>query len=35
MKQLGQAKRRKSRKSNAIDDLGNVETPGSGEANLG
>ncbi len=35
MKQLGQAKRRKSQESIAIDKLGNVETPSSGEANLG
>jgi putative transposase len=35
MKQLGQAKRRKSQESAAIDRLGNVETPSSGEANLG
>lgn len=35
MKQLGQVKRRKSQESAAIDELGNVETPSSGEANLG
>lgn len=35
MKQMGQAKRRKSQVENAANDLGNVETPCSGEANMG
>jgi putative transposase len=35
MKQLGQAKRRKSQAEIANNDLGNVETPSSGEASLG
>jgi putative transposase len=35
MKQMGQAKRRKSQVENAANDLGNVETPSSGEASLG
>ncbi len=35
MKQMGQAKRRKSQVENAANNLGNVETPCSGEANMG
>jgi hypothetical protein len=35
MEQMGRAKRQKSQESAAIDELGNVETPSSGEANLG
>ncbi|MCC5627487.1 hypothetical protein LC613_04680 [Nostoc sphaeroides CHAB 2801] len=35
LKQLGQTKRQKSQGKLAKNDLGNVETPSSGEASLG